>query len=103
MRLLLLESLHEVPQQGGTHDERQFIMARTKGPSRKSVTVGLSEVVYKAADEQRWAERMTFSEFVNHAVREYLIAQVGMEISTLSPEEPAEPGEAPEAEKAKKA
>ena len=63
-------------------------MARTKGPSRKSVTVGLSEGVYKAADEQRWSERMTFSEFVNHAVDEYLTAK-GITVS--------EPVEAPEA------
>ena len=69
-------------------------MARTKGPSRKSVTVGLSEGVYAAADEQRWAERMTFSEFVNHAVKEFL-ASKGITVT--------EPAEAPEAEKAKKA
>ena len=72
-------------------------MARTKGPSRKSVTVGLSEGVYAAADEQRWAERMTFSEFVNHAVEAFLTAE-GVTVT-----EPAEPAEAPEAEKAKKA
>lgn len=74
-------------------------MARAKGPSRKSVTVGLSEGVYKAADEQRWSERMTFSEFVNHAVSEYLTGK-GIAVT-----EPAEPVEAPEAngEKAKKA
>ena len=75
-------------------------MARTKGPSRKSVTVGLSEGVYAAADEQRWAERMTFSEFVNHAVKEFLAAK-GIQVT--EPAEVAEPAEAPEAEKAKKA
>ena len=62
-------------------------MARTKGPSRKSVTVGLSEGVFAAADEQRWAERMTFSEFVNHAVGVYL-ADKG--IMVAEPETPAE-------------
>ena len=72
-------------------------MARTKGPSRKSVTVGLSEGVYAAADEHRWGKRMTFSEFVNHAVKEFL-ASKGIAVT-----EPAEPAEAPEAEKAKKA
>ena len=61
-------------------------MARTKGPSRKSVTVGLSEGVFAAADEQRWAERMTFSEFVNHAVETYL-ATAGI---FIEPEAPAE-------------
>ena len=71
-------------------------MARTKGPSRKSVTVGLSEGVFAAADEQRWAERMTFSEFVNHAVTEYLTAK-GIKIT-----EPEAPAEAP-AEKGEKA
>ena len=72
-------------------------MARTKGPSRKSVTVGLSEAIYALAEGQRWAKRMTFSEFVNHAVGEYL-ASKGIVVT-----EPAEPAEAPEAEKAKKA
>ena len=67
-------------------------MARTKGPSRKSVTVGLSEGVYKAADEQRWSERMTFSEFVNHAVGAYLTAKG---INTADPVEAD--GAAPEA------
>ena len=62
-------------------------MARTKGPSRKSVTVGLSEGVYAAADEQRWTERMTFSEFVNHAVGVYL-ADKGVKVT--EPEVPAE-------------
>ena len=65
-------------------------MARTKGPSRKSVTVGLSEDVYKAADEQRWSERMTFSEFVNHAVGEYLAAK------GINTADPVEADEAPE-------
>ena len=50
-------------------------MARTKGPSRKSVTVGLSEGVYAAAEEARWAKRMTFSEFVNHAVGRFLATE----------------------------
>ena len=68
-------------------------MARTKGPSRKSVTVGLSEGIFAAADEQRWAERMTFSEFVNHAVSEYLAAK-GIAVT--------EPAEVP-AEKSEKA
>lgn len=63
-------------------------MARTKGPSRKSVTVGLSEGVYKAAEEQRWSERMTFSEFANHAIKEYLTAK-GIDTT--------DPVEAPEA------
>ena len=69
-------------------------MARTKGPSRKSVTVGLSEGVYAAADEQRWAERMTFSEFVNHAVAEYLSAK-GIKVTEpeVPTEVPAEKGE----------
>ena len=68
-------------------------MARTKGPSRKSVTVGLSEGVFAAADEQRWAERMTFSEFVNHAVAEYLAAK-GIKVTepAVAPEAPAEKG-----------
>ena len=71
-------------------------MARTKGPSRKSVTVGLSEGVYAAADEHRWSKRMTFSEFVNHAVSEYLTAK-GIKVT-----EPEVPAEAP-AEKGDKA
>ena len=62
-------------------------MARTKGSPRKSVTVGLSEGVYKAADEQRWAERMTFSEFVNHAVGKYLTSKG---ITVTEPAETAE-------------
>ena len=62
-------------------------MARTKGPSRKSVTVGLSAGVYAAADEQRWSERMTLSEFVDHAVGVYL-ADKGMKV--VEPEAPAE-------------
>ena len=70
-------------------------MARTKGPSRKSVTVGLSEGVYAAADEHRWSKRMTFSEFVNHAVGQYL-ASKGITVT-----EPEAPAEAP-AEKAEK-
>ena len=57
-------------------------MARTKGPSRKSVTVGLSEGVYAAADEQKWVERMTFSVFVNHAVGEYL-ASKGIKVAEV--------------------
>ena len=75
-------------------------MARTKGPSRKSVTVGLSEGVFAAADEQRWTERMTFSEFVNHAVTEYLSSKG---IKVTEPEVPAEvPAEVP-GEKGEKA
>ena len=62
-------------------------MARTKGPSRKSVTVGLSAGVFAAADEQRWSERMTLSEFVNHAVGVYLTSK-GVEVT--EPEVPAE-------------
>ena len=50
-------------------------MARTKGPSRKSVTVGLSEGVFAAADEHRWSKRMTFSEYVNHAVGAFLASE----------------------------
>ena len=71
----------------GLHDERQFIMAHTKGPSRKSVTVGLSEGVFAAADEHRWAKRMTFSEYVNHAVGAFLASE-GVKVT--EPEVPAE-------------
>ena len=66
-------------------------MARTKGPSRKSVTVGLSEGVYAAADEHRWAKRMTFSEYVNHAVGAFLASE-GIPV-TEPAEVPAEKGE----------
>ena len=62
-------------------------MARTKGPSRKSVTVGLSEGVFAAADEHRWAKRMTFSEYVNHAVGAFLASE-GVKVTEL--EVPAE-------------
>ena len=75
-------------------------MARTKGPSRKSVTVGLSEKVFLLADEHRWSMRMSLSEFVNHAVSEFLAAE-GFDVT--EPAETAEPAEAPEPEKAKKA
>ena len=75
-------------------------MARTKGPSRKSVTVGLSEGVYAAADEQRWAERMTFSEFVNHAVSEYLASEG---ITVTEPEVAAEAPVEKDAKPAQKA
>ena len=71
-------------------------MARTKGPSRKSVTVGLSEGVFAAADEHRWSKRMTFSEYVNHAVGAFLAAE-GVKVT-----EPEVPAEAP-AEKSEKA
>ena len=71
-------------------------MARTKGPSRKSVTVGLSEGVYAAADEHRWSKRMTFSEYVNHAVGAFLASE-GVMVT-----EPEVPAEVP-AEKAEKA
>ena len=70
-------------------------MARTKGPSRKSVTVGLSEGVFAAADEHRWSKRMTFSEYVNHAVAAFLASE-GVAVT-----EPEVPAEAP-AEKAEK-
>ena len=76
--------------------KRQFIMARTKGPSRKSVTVGLSEGVYAAADEHRWSKRMTFSEYVNHAVDAFLASE-GVKVT-----EPEVPAEAP-VEKGEKA
>ena len=72
-------------------------MARTKGPSRKSVTVGLSEGVYAAAEEARWAKRMSFSEFVNHAVDAFLASE-GIEVS-----EPEVPAEAPAEKDAKPA
>ena len=72
-------------------------MARTKGPSRKSVTVGLSEGVYAAADEHRWSKRMTFSEFVNHAVGVYL-KSTGIPVT-----EPKVPAEAPVEKDAKPA
>ena len=62
-------------------------MARTKGPSRKSVTVGLSEGVFAAADEHRWSKRMTFSEYVNHAVGAFLASEGVM---VTEPEAPAE-------------
>ena len=62
-------------------------MARTKGQSRKSVTVGLSEGVYAAAEEARWGKRMSFSEFVNHAVGAFLASE-GIEVA--EPEVPAE-------------
>ena len=62
-------------------------MARTKGPSRKSVTVGLSEGVFAAADEHRWSKRMTFSEYVNHAVEAFLASE-GVKVT--EPEVPAE-------------
>ena len=71
-------------------------MARTKGPSRKSVTVGLSEGVYAAADEHRWSKRMTFSEYVNHAVGAFLATE-GVKVT-----EPEAPAEVP-AEKSEKA
>lgn len=71
-------------------------MARTKGPSRKSVTVGLSEGVFAAADEHRWAKRMTFSEYVNHAVGAFLASE-GVKVT-----EPEVPTEVP-AEKVEKA
>ena len=71
-------------------------MARTKGPSRKSVTVGLSEGVFAAADEHRWSKRMTFSEYVNHAVGAFLASE-GVKVA-----EPEVPAEAP-AEKGEKA
>lgn len=75
-------------------------MARTKGPARKSVTVGLSAGVYKAADEQRWSERMTFSEFVNHAVGAYL-TNMGIEIvDPVEATEAADEKAAPADEKA---
>ena len=72
-------------------------MARTKGPSRKSVTVGLSEGVFAAADENRWAKRMTFSEYVNHAVGAFLAAE-GIVVSEpeVPAEVPAEKGEKPQ-------
>ena len=66
-------------------------MARTKGPSRKSVTVGLSEGIFAAADEHRWAKRMTFSEYVNHAVGAFLASE-GIAV-TEPAEVPAEKGE----------
>ena len=71
-------------------------MARTKGPSRKSVTVGLSEGVFAAADEHRWSKRMTFSEYVNHAVAAFLASE-GVKVT-----EPEVPAEVP-AEKVEKA
>ena len=69
-------------------------MARTKGPSRKSVTVGLSEGVFAAADEHRWSKRMTFSEYVNHAVGAFLAAE-GVKVTEpeVLPETPVEKGE----------
>ena len=72
-------------------------MARTKGPSRKSVTVGLSEGVYAAAEEARWAKRMSFSEFVNHAVGTFLATE-GIAVT-----EPKVPAEAPVEKDAKPA
>ena len=71
-------------------------MARTKSPSRKSVTVGLSEGVFAAADEHRWSKRMTFSEYVNHAVGAFLATE-GVKVT-----EPEAPAEVP-AEKSEKA
>lgn len=75
-------------------------MARTKGPSRKSVTVGLSEGVYAAAEEARWSKRMSFSEFVNHAVGTFL---VGEGIPVVEPEAPAEAPVEKDAKPAQKA
>ena len=72
-------------------------MARTKGPSRKSVTVGLSEGVYAAAEEARWSKRMSFSEFVDHAVGGYLASE-GIEVA-----EPVVAAEAPVEKDAKPA
>ena len=86
--------------QGGLHDERQFIMARTKGPSRKPVTVGLSEGVYAAAEEARWAKRMSFSEYVNHAVGQFLAAEG---ITVTEPEASAETPVEKDAKPAQKA
>ena len=55
-----------------------------------------SEGVYAAADEHRWSKRMTFSEFVNHAVDAFLASE-GVKVT-----EPEVPAEAP-VEKGEKA
>ena len=72
-------------------------MARTKGPSRKSVTVGLSEGVFAAADEHRWSKRMSFSEYVNHAVAAFLDSE-GINVANVEvpAEAPAEKAEKPQ-------
>ena len=75
-------------------------MARTKGPSRKSVTVGLSDGVYAAAEEHRWGKRMSFSEFVNHALGRYLATEG---IAVTEPEVPTEAPAEKDAKPAQKA
>ena len=72
-------------------------MARTKGPSRKSVTVGFSEGVFAAADEHRWSKRMSFSEYVNHAVGAFLAAEgIAVTEAEVPAEAPAEKAEKPQ-------
>ena len=72
-------------------------MARTKGPSRKSVTVGFSEGVFAAADEHRWSKRMSFSEYVNHAVSAFLAAEgIAVAEAEVPAEAPAEKAEKPQ-------
>lgn len=40
--------------------------------AKRSVTVSMDEELHAAADDARWAERMSMSAFVERAVRLYL-------------------------------